>query len=208
MMLTPGGRIGSYRIEEELGRGGMGVVFRARDERLDRDVAIKALPEALAEDPDRLERFRREAKTVAQLSHPNIAQIHHLLEQEGQTFLVLELVRGRSLAEVLEHRRLDLAASLRLAVQVAAALEAAHARGVVHRDLKPANVMVTDDGTGRVLDFGLAVTRPNAAAWIGDETIGPGGSTGDKVVGTPGYMAPEQARGEAVDHRADLFELL
>jgi predicted ATPase len=205
MTLQPGTRLGTYEILGPLGAGGMGEVYRARDSRLERDVAIKALPAAVGSDADRLARFRREAKVVAQLNHPHIAQIHQLLEHEGGTYLVLEYVPGNTLAETIRSRSgLDTEDALRLGAQVARALEAAHARGVVHRDLKPGNIMVTPDGTAKVLDFGLAV---QAAASSGDNS-GTRTSTGTPnggVQGTPGYMAPEQVRGEDVDGRADVW---
>ncbi|MCP3904414.1 MAG: serine/threonine protein kinase [Planctomycetes bacterium] len=149
-------RLGPFTIEREIGRGGMGVVYLARDARLDRAVAIKALPDSLADDVERLAMFRHEAKTIAQLNHPHIAQIHHMHEHEGRTYLVLEYVPGRTLEDLIDG--LVPMEALRLGAQVAEALEAAHAKGVVHRDLKPGNVMVGPDGTAKVLDFGIAVT--------------------------------------------------
>ncbi len=205
MAITPGYHLDQYEVLGALGAGGMGEVYRARDARLDRDVAIKALPAAVAADPDRLARFRREARVVAQLNHPHIAQIHQLLEHASGTYLVLEYVPGKTLAETLQAREgLEIEEALRLCTQVARAIEAAHGRGVVHRDLKPGNVMVTPDGTAKVLDFGLAVQAAapgsGATATRTRSTAGGGG-----VQGTPGYMAPEQVRGEEVDGRADLW---
>ena len=202
MTLPSGTRLGTYEIAGPLGAGGMGEVYRARDSRLERDVAIKALPVAVAADSDRLARFRREAKVVAQLNHPHIAQIHQLLEHEGGTYLVLEYVPGRTLAEAIRSRAgLETEETLRLGAQIARALEAAHVRGVVHRDLKPGNVMVTPDGTAKVLDFGLAVQASGKGPDSGTRTGTPSGG----VHGTPGYMAPEQIRGEDVDARADIW---
>jgi serine/threonine protein kinase len=149
-------KIGPYAIEEEIGRGGMGVVYRAIDERLDRAVAIKALPDELSLDAFRLERFEREAKTLAALNHPHIAGIYGVEEQEDKKYLVLEFVDGETLADRLERGPLPADEALELMVQVAAGLEAAHEAGVIHRDLKPANVKVRSDGTVKVLDFGLA----------------------------------------------------
>ncbi len=149
-------KIGPYAIEEEIGRGGMGVVYRAIDERLDRAVAIKALPDELSLDAFRLERFEREAKTLAALNHPHIAGIYGVEEQEDKKYLVLEFVDGETLADRLERGPLPADEALELMVKVAAGLEAAHEAGVIHRDLKPANVKVRSDGTVKVLDFGLA----------------------------------------------------
>ena len=156
----PRNTLGPYEVKDLLGKGGMGEVYRARDTRLGRDVAIKTLPAEFASDPDRLARFEREARALAAFNHPNIAGIHGLEEAGGARFLVLELVEGDTLAERLNGRHLPLEQALRLALQIASALEAAHAKGIVHRDLKPANIKVTPDGTVKVLDFGLA--RPSS----------------------------------------------
>ena len=147
MALTPGARLGAYEIVSTLGAGGMGEVYRARDTRLERDVAIKVLPEAFATDPDRVRRFEHEARAIAALNHPNICQIHDI----GPGYLVLEYVQGESL-----HGTIAVEQALRLALQIVSALEAAHRRGILHRDLKPANIMVTWEGTAKLLDFGLA----------------------------------------------------
>jgi non-specific serine/threonine protein kinase len=200
-------QIGPYEVRQEIGRGGMGIVYLARDARLERDVAIKALAPEMAEDEDRLARFKREARLIAQLNHPNIAQVYHLLVHEGRTHLVLEYVPGRSLAEMIEDDgALEPQTAIGICAQVARAVKAAHARGIVHRDLKPANVLVTADGTAKVLDFGIARAHHldgggAAPAPDGDKTSGRPTTLG----GTPGYMAPEQARGQAVDARADVF---
>src|SRR5436190_19897021 len=156
MSLSPAGRLGPYEIVSLLGQGGMGEVYLARDTRLGRDVAIKALPEAFAHDPERLARFEREARLLASLKHPNIAAIYGLEESDGQRYLVLEYVPGATLAERLEAGRLSLDDALDVCAQIAAGVEAAHESGVVHRDLKPANVKLTPAGEVKVLDFGLA----------------------------------------------------
>ena len=198
-----GRQYGPYRILSLLGAGGMGEVYRARDRKLGRDVAIKTLPPAFARDPRRLARFRREARALASLNHPNIAAIYGLEESAETDYLVLELVEGETL-----HGPLPLATALDYACQVAEALQAAHEHGIVHRDLKPANVKVTPHGTVKVLDFGLAkaiwgtegkADLAQATAVTGDGTV-----TGH-VLGTPGYMSPEQARGAEVDQRTDIW---
>ncbi len=203
-----GRTLGHYRIVEQIGEGGMGVVYRAHDERLDRDVAIKVLPEEVAEDPDRLARFEREAKLLASLNHPNIATLHGLEEEDGQRFLVMELVEGESLASVISRGRIPVDEALPLALQIAKALEAAHERGIIHRDLKPANVMVDGEGEVKVLDFGLAKAWQDDAS-DDDLTHSPtltAQKTADGVIlGTAAYMSPEQARGKAVDKRADIW---
>ncbi len=173
-----------------------------------RDVAIKSLSPEFTEDEERLARFRRESRIIAQLNHPHIAQIYHLLEQEGQVHLVLEYVPGRSLAEMIERGgALDLETALGVCTQIALAMEAVHARDIVHRDLKPANIRVTDDGTTKVLDFGVARFSPSgedaaSAAIEGSDESAIGRTM---LAGTPGYMAPEQAEGDRVDARADIF---
>ena len=201
MRLTAGTRLGPFEIVAPLGAGGMGEVYRARDTRLGRDVALKVLPEALAASPDRLARFEREARTVAGLAHPNIVVLHTIEEHAGTKFLILELVEGRDLTSVITTGGLPLSQVLDIAIPLADALVAAHERGIVHRDLKPANVMLSRENRVKVLDFGLAKAfdtdaRATVAATISD--VG-------QVLGTAAYMAPEQIRGEAVDARADLF---
>src|SRR5438105_6481275 len=155
-MLIPGARLGPYEIVAPLGAGGMGEVYRARDTKLNRDVAIKVLLPAVANDPDRLARFSREAQVLASLNHPNIAHIHGLEEADGVTALILELVEGEDLAQRIARGPIPLDEALPIAKQIADALEAAHEQGVIHRDLKPANIKVRPDGTVKVLDFGLA----------------------------------------------------
>jgi len=205
--LAPGTHIGNYEVLTPVGAGGMGEVYRARDSRLGRDVALKVLPEALAADQERLARFEREARAVAALNHPNIVTIHSI-ERDGETrFITMELVDGAPLDHVLAPGGLPLARVLALAIPLADALAAAHDKGIVHRDLKPGNVMVTGDGRVKVLDFGLA-KLDLAPADAGDATqalTAAPVSTVGQVLGTMAYMAPEQVRGEAVDARADLF---
>jgi serine/threonine protein kinase/Tfp pilus assembly protein PilF len=207
MQLTSGTRLGAYEIRELLGAGGMGEVYRARDSRLDRDVALKLLPAAFENDPERLARFEREARMVAALNHPHIVVLHSIEEHDGMRFLTMELVEGESLASRVAPGGLPLEPLIGLAIPLADALVAAHAKGVVHRDLKPGNVMVSRDGRLKVLDFGLA----KLAAPLGDAALtqeltvdAPLSGTGT-VMGTVPYMAPEQLRGEAVDARTDLF---
>ncbi len=209
MTLTAGARLGAYEIVAPLGAGGMGEVFRARDSRLGREVAVKVLPAAVSSHPDRLARFEREAKAVAALNHPNIVTLHSIEETDGIRFLTMELVEGQSLDRLIIPGGLPLSRVLDLAIPLADALVAAHEKGVVHRDLKPANVMVTREGRVKVLDFGLAKlssveAAPEAAQAM---TMQSPISTAGQVVGTVPYMAPEQIRGEAVDARTDLFAL-
>ena len=156
MALTPGTTLGPYSVTAKIGEGGMGEVYRARDTKLNRDVALKVLPDAFASDPDRLARFQREAQVLASLNHPNIAAIYGLEESDGIRALVLELVEGPTLADRIKQGPIPLDEALPIAKQIADALEAAHEAGVIHRDLKPANIKVKDDGTVKVLDFGLA----------------------------------------------------
>ncbi len=210
MSLSSGSRLGTYHILSPLGAGGMGEVYRARDTRLGREVAIKVLPQAVAASPERLARFEREARTVAGLSHPNIVTLFSVEDEEGVRFLTMELVEGQSLDRVVTPGGLPLARLLDLAMPLANALDAAHERGVVHRDLKPGNVMVTRDGWVKVLDFGLAKIAAGEAP-VEDATMGvtaPSPISGEgQIYGTVPYMAPEQIRGEAVDARSDLFAL-
>jgi Tol biopolymer transport system component len=212
MSLQPGTRLGSYEITAAIGAGGMGEVYRARDTKLDRDVAIKVLPDLFAADPERLKRFEREAKTLASLNHPNIAQVHGVIEQPPA--LVMELVDGEDFAARLARGPLPLDEAIPIARQVAEALEAAHERGIVHRDLKPANIKVRDDGTVKVLDFGLAKLHGPAEAGRHDSGTAvmnsptftsPAMTQMGMILGTAAYMAPEQAKGRAVDRRADVW---
>src|SRR5262245_24683451 len=205
MALTSGSSLGIYRVGGLIGKGGMGEVYRARDEKLGRDVALKVLPAAFASDPDRLARFGREARLLAALNHPNIAGIHGL-EQSGEThFLVLELIEGESLADRLV-RPLSIEQALRLALQITTALEAAHAKGIIHRDLKPGNIRIATDGTVKVLDFGLAKAAAEPSATDADVTNSPTlnitGTAQGVILGTAGYMSPEQARGDVATKQA------
>ena len=186
----------------------MGEVYQAKDQKLGRDVAIKVLPEEFAKDADRVARFQREAKLLASLNHPNIAAIHGLEESGGTNFLVLELVEGETLADRIKAGPIPVEESLKLALQIAEALEAAHEKGVIHRDLKPANIKVTPDGKVKVLDFGLA------KAFAGDQeevnlsnspTLSDAATQQGVILGTAAYMSPEQARGKTVDKRADIW---
>lgn len=209
--------IGPYQILRELGRGGMGEVYLARDTRLDRDVAIKALPAHLTSDADRLARFQREAKVLASLNHPGIGAIYGLEEASGQQYLVLEFIEGETLADLLDNGPIAIDEALRLARQIAEALEAAHEKGVIHRDLKPANVMVTPDGVVKVLDFGLSRAEEQPSSSVLAKGLGdsPTVTTPARqlhsptipgvIMGTAGYMSPEQARGKPVDKRSDIF---
>jgi len=203
-----GQTLGPYHLLELLGIGGMGEVYRARDTRLGRDVAIKVLPRLFSADPDRLARFEREARLLASLNHPHIGAIYGVEEAAGLNALVLELVEGPTIAERLRGGRLPVAEAMRMACQIAEALEAAHERGVVHRDLKPQNVKVKPDGTVKVLDFGLAKGTMAAAA-DGDGSPGsPAAIDGTRegvILGTASYMSPEQSRGRAVDKRTDIW---
>jgi eukaryotic-like serine/threonine-protein kinase len=206
MSLPAGSRLGHYEIIAPLGAGGMGEVYRARDPRLKRDIAIKVLPAEMASSPDWLARFEREATTVAGLNHPNIVTLYSIEEDAGTRFLTMELVEGRSLADVVTAGGLPLTQLLDLAIPIADGLVAAHERGVVHRDLKPANVMVTRGGRVKVLDFGLAkLTQTEPPQTTQAPTMGAPLSMAGEVVGTVPYMAPEQILGQAVDGRTDLF---
>jgi serine/threonine-protein kinase len=207
--LSPGTRLGAYDIQSLLGVGGMGEVYCARDGTLGRLVALKTLPAGFTADADRLARFRREAQTLASLNHPHIAQIYGVDEAHGQPFLVLELVEGESLDRRIARGPVPLDASVAIARQIADALACAHDSGVVHRDLKPANIVVRNDGTVKVLDFGLAkVVETAVASFAGDNptiTSLAAVSAASTIVGTPAYMAPEQAQGLSVDKRADIW---
>ncbi len=207
MTLDPGSRLGPYEILSPLGAGGMGVVYRARDSRLGREVAVKVLPEEFARDADRLARFEREARAVAALSHPNILSIFDFSTVDGTAFAVTELLDGETLRHRLEGGPLPARKAVELGSQIARGLAAAHEKGIVHRDLKPENVFVTRDGWAKILDFGLARVGPAPSADDGRTlTTPPDGETGAGVVlGTAGYMAPEQVRGLPADHRSDIF---
>ena len=203
-----GKTLGTYEILSPLGKGGMGEVWRARDSKLGREVAIKTLPGEFAKDEERLARFEREAKLLASLNHPNIATIHGLEEDNGTRFLVLELVEGDTLADRLRRGTIPVEDSLKLALQIAEALEAAHEKGVIHRDLKPANIKITPDGKIKVLDFGLAkaFSGDGADANLSQSpTLSMAATQQGVILGTAAYMSPEQARGESADKRADIW---
>ena len=211
MALTPGARLGPYEISAQIGAGGMGEVYRARDTNLDRHVAIKILPEAVAQDPERLARFEREAKTLASLNHPHIAHVYGLEKADGVRALVMELVDGDTLAERIARGPIAVAEALAIARQIAEALEAAHEQGIIHRDLKPANIKVGSDGAVKVLDFGLAkalapASAPGIDATVSPTITSPALMTGVGVLlGTAAYMSPEQAKGRAADKRSDIW---
>jgi Tol biopolymer transport system component len=210
--LTVGARIGPYEIIAAIGAGGMGEVYRARDTKLNRDVALKILPDAFAADADRLSRFTREAQTLASLNHPNIAQIHGLEDSSSVHALIMEFVEGPDLAQRLVNGPIPIDETVAIARQIADAIEAAHEQGIVHRDLKPANVKVRDDGMVKVLDFGLAkalegsgTPGPIAPVSLSPTYASPAMTGVGMIVGTAAYMSPEQAKGKAVDKRADIW---
>ena len=210
MALGPGTRVGPYEIVGALGFGGMGEVYRATDTKLGRQVAIKVLPEAFAQDADRLVRFEREARTLAALNHPNIAHIHGLEESDGLHALVMELVEGPTLADRIAQGPIPVDEALPIARQIAEALEAAHEQGIIHRDLKPANIKVRPDGTVKVLDFGLAKAMEPAGSTLPGASMSPtitspAMTQAGIILGTAAYMSPEQARGKVVDKRADIW---
>ena len=204
MSLGAGERLGPYEILAPIGAGGMGEVYKARDTKLNREVAIKVLPQLLARDPERLARFEREAKVLASLNHPHIAHIYGVEESNAGRALVMELVPGQTLKGPL-----PLNEALYIAGQVAEALEAAHDKGIIHRDLKPANIMITPAGVVKVLDFGLAAVTPPGPASGGDPNNSPtltmGATQAGMILGTAAYMSPEQARGKSVTPRADIW---
>src|SRR5689334_18661784 len=210
MRLASGTRLGTYETLGPLGAGGMGEVYRARDLRLGREIAIKVLPAEVASFPDRLARFEREARTVAGLNHPNIVTLFSVEDEDGIRFLTMELVEGQTLSTLVSPGGLPLPKLLELAVPLTDALVAAHEKGVIHRDLKPGNVMVSREGRVKVLDFGLAKMMDGGSNTApGTMTVTSGGplSTDEDVVGTIPYMSPEQLRGEPIDARSDLFSL-
>lgn len=209
MPLSIGTRLGTYEILSALGAGGMGEVYRARDTRLKRDIALKVLPEAFAQDPDRLARFQREAELLATVNHPNIAAVYGLEKADGLTGIVLELVEGETLADLIGRGPVAISEALRIARQIADALEGAHEKGVIHRDLKPANVAFTGAGEVKILDFGLAKALDNPPAASDPShspTItSPALTEMGVILGTAAYMSPEQAKGRPADKRSDIW---
>lgn len=205
MVLAPHTRLGPYEIQDSLGAGGMGEVYRALDTRLGRSVAIKVLPERFAHDAQASARFHREARTVASLSHPNIVAIHDIGQRDGLTYVVMELLEGQTLGSALRGRALDLRETVEIAAAVADGLAVAHSKGVVHRDIKPENIFLLREGGVKVLDFGLARVGPDLGAG-GDETSSPCTQPG-VLLGTVAYMSPEQVRGQPAEARSDLFAL-
>jgi len=211
MSLPPGHKLAHYEILEPIGKGGMGEVYRARDTKLDRDVAIKVLPEEFAQDDERLARFEREAKLLASLNHPNIASIHGFEESDGMRALVLELIEGPTLAEQIQQGPIPVDEVIAIAKQIADALEAGHEAGIIHRDLKPANIKLREDGTVKVLDYGLAKaleseTPDGAGSELSQSpTLTREGTQVGVILGTAAYMSPEQAMGKPVDKRSDIF---
>src|SRR5499427_1764210 len=208
MTLTPGIRLGPYEVVEPLGAGGMGEVYRARDTRLERTVAIKILPAHLSSDPVRKQRFEREAKTISSLNHPNICTLHDIGSQDGVDYLVMECVEGETLARRLDRGPLPLEQVLKIGTQIADALDKAHRAGIVHRDLKPGNIMLTATGA-KLLDFGLAKPAApllNLATMTVTKAESPLTKEG-MIVGTFQYMSPEQIEGKEVDGRSDIFSL-
>ena len=206
MPLSAGAYLGPYEIVAPLGAGGMGEVYRARDTRLGRDVALKILPDAFALDADRLARFTREATTLASLNHPHIVTIFSTEEADGVRFMTMELVEGRTLDQMIPRGGVSLAQFFDIAISLADALEAAHRKHITHRDLKPANVMVSDDGRVKVLDFGLAAAEPDLARVEADETRLRLTKAGT-ILGTMPYMSPEQIEAKPLDPRTDIFSL-
>jgi Tol biopolymer transport system component len=201
--LRPGARLGPYEIEDKVGAGGMGEVYRAHDTRLGRRVAVKVLPPWFSSDPDRLRRFEQEARAIAALDHPNVLVVHDVGSHQGSEYLVTELLQGESLGERLGQGPLPVRKAVEIAIQIARGLAAAHDQGIVHRDVKPANVFLTDDGRVKVLDFGLAkLGNPLDAAQEAETLTSPG-----TILGTVGYLSPEQARGRPADERSDVFAL-
>ncbi len=208
MALSAGTRLGPYEILAPIGAGGMGEVYRARDTKLGREVAIKVLPEEFTQHPQKLARFEREARLLASLNHPGIATLYEVEEAEGKPFLVMELVEGETLAERIARGPLPVDEALTLSQQIAEALEAAHEKGVIHRDLKPANIKVDPEGHVKVLDFGLAKAFADEvpeSELSASPTLSRDATKAGVILGTAAYMSPEQAKGKTVDKRTDIF---
>src|SRR5580658_5387357 len=205
MALAPDTKLGPYTIQSLLGSGGMGEVYRARDARLDRVVAIKILPASYSADADRMQRFTQEARSAAALNHPNILSIFDIGKERGSPYIVSELLEGQTLRERIRSGPLSSRKAIDYALQVARGLAAAHGKGIVHRDLKPENLFLTNDDRVKILDFGLAkLTRPETDASADAPTVQVNTEPG-QVMGTVGYMSPEQVRGKTADHRSDIF---
>jgi serine/threonine protein kinase len=201
--------LGHYRILEELGRGGMGVVYRAQDVRLEREVALKFLPEQGREDPEVIERFRREARAASALNHPAICTIYDIGDEAGQPFIVMELLEGLTLKQLLDHQTLSASDALDYGLQIADGLDAAHERNIIHRDIKPANIFITRRRQAKLLDFGLAKLHEPGEGELAKEphrTVAAITRVG-ALLGTAAYMSPEQVRGQAIDAQSDLFSL-
>ena len=198
-----GRTLAHYEVLEKIGQGGMGEVYRARDHKLGRDVALKVLPASFAEDPERLARFEHEAKLLASLNHPHVATLYDLEDEDGVRFLTMELVEGETLAERIARGPIAVSEAVALFIQIAEGLEAAHQKSVVHRDLKPANVKITSEGDGKILDFGLAKGLPgrevDGEAHASESPTFTKATALGTILGTAPYMSPEQARGKPVD---------
>jgi len=203
--------IGHYKIVKKIGAGGMGEVYLAEDTRLDRRVAVKILPSEFAEDKERMSRFVREAKSASSFNHPNILTIHEIGEADGKHFIATEYIEGETLRDSLQREKLSVKSTLEISIQIASALQAAHAAGIIHRDIKPENVMIRPDGLVKILDFGIAKLSeppaPTGGLSIDEEaaTVIKTGTMPGMIIGTANYMSPEQARGQLVDARSDIF---